>query len=414
MVSQERIDKALEFQSELLRRLDSGPGICPVAGPRAIMSKIKASDQSLLSMAFGEFGICLGRFVKSLDLSHPESISICDAIFGTDHFFADKFYDLLMLAEIAAERGHTSCFPFLGQAVIREYMSKPVYKRIETGQTARSYVRVVEDRQQRGSLRKGKRTQIIDMQSLYKKGDEVWSAQPEDFGRFMRFDSAYRSELEQAEKRMLRYRDMRCSTLAQEMQRSINSFRENMDQSYYGFNRITMTNAAVVLAKFLGYRFVPEQQMSIGSFSYSANPKIVIDQSSLGDYRFTVDNYVGGLSQEQAMAKIMGQKHVYQPKVYPYPMLEDLAGDGVRKIVDCLERFPELGGKPIFDHYGVIVPSVLYTESCFRDSNGLIQRFDDMNELSLVLDRSLIKTKSVIPVLVGERDNRCFFISYWI
>ena len=37
-----------------------------------------------------------------------------------------------------------------------------------------------------------------------------------------------------------------------------------------------------------------------------------------------------------------------------------------------------------------------------------------MNELSLVLDRSLIKTKSVIPVLVGERDNRCFFISYWI
>jgi hypothetical protein len=62
----------------------------------------------------------------------------------------------------------------------------------------------------------------------------------------------------------------------------------------------------------------------------------------------------------------------------------------------------------------VIVPSVLYTESCFRDSNGLIQRFDDMTELSLVLDRSLIKTKSVIPVLVGERDNRCFFISYWI
>ena len=92
----------------------------------------------------------------------------------------------------------------------------------------------------------------------------------------------------------------------------------------------------------------------------------------------------------------------------------DLAPDGVRKIVDTLESFPEANGKPVFDHFGVIVPSVIYSESCFRDSIGLIRKIDDMQELSVLLDRSLVKTKSVIPVLIGERDNKCYFISLWV
>ena len=413
MVSDDLLERARALQETVLSRLASGPPSVGHQRPE-LLKRIKNYPIELLKFALGDFGVSLGSFVKTLDLDHPECHSVSELIFGVDGSFAKNFMDFLSIAEFSKQNSLDSCFPFLGKTMVKEYINKSLYKKLESGQIARSYIRLVQDAPHRQALRKSKNTQIIDLQMLSRKGDDFWNAQCDNFDRFIRFDSAYEKEIETAERKRSRYEEMGCTTLASEIARSIGVFRENAQHAYYGFNRVTMTSVAVILAKFLGYRYVEEKQYNIGGHSYTSESRIVIDQSCFGDYRFAIDRIVSGLTQDEAMGKILGADHVYRPKIYSYQNMIDLAPDGVRKIVDTLESFPEANGKPVFDHFGVIVPSVIYSESCFRDSIGLIRKIDDMQELSVLLDRSLVKTKSVIPVLIGERDNKCYFISLWV
>jgi hypothetical protein len=57
--------------------------------------------------------------------------------------------------------------------------------------------------------------------------------------------------------------------------------------------------------------------------------------------------------------------------------------ENMQKVVSYLDNSPELGGKPMFDNYLVVYPNLDVQEKIF-------------------------------PVLLGEKDGRCYFISFWI
>jgi len=401
MLPKEILSRACEFHEEFRRRLDSGPLGAPPNYNR-VLRKIQDSDQQLMRFAFGDFGSSLASFVKMLDLDHPESDAVSSLLFGGEAFFSDKFFEFILLAEQAKASGLEACFPFLGQSVVREYISHSVQKKVHDGQLARSFLRTIRSKDDRERFRRSKKTQTIDLQALWKKGDDLWSSLPADFSRFMRFDSAYDKDISQATAKMHRYEEMGCTTLAEDMQSTINVFRETMQQSYCGFNRVTMTSAAVILAKFHGYEFVADRSISFGNLSFSGPSRVQVSQSSLGDYIFAVDE----ASPEPCFS--------YLPKVYCYHSLEEIASDEIKSVVNTLEEFPGACDRPIFDHYGVIVPSVIYNGLCLRDGAGLIHKFTDQQEVQCALDRSLVKTKSVVPILVGERDSKCYFITYWV
>ena len=93
--------------------------------------------------------------------------------------------------------------------------------------------------------------------------------------------------------------------------------------------------------------------------------------------------------------------------------LIDITPVGVLKTIQLLEQFPEANNRPIFDHYGIIVPSIQYNHESFYDLNGMIVRHGSIDESGKALDRMLIKEKYFYPIVVGEKDGKCFFICYW-
>ena len=111
--------------------------------------------------------------------------------------------------------------------------------------------------------------------------------------------------------------------------------------------------------------------------------------------------------------------YFYEPKVYPFHELKDVASDEVNSVIKFLEHFPEANNKPIFDHFGVIVPSVNFptcsSNNMFsiRDENGIIQSYSLRYEAIKSLDLILIKGKYFSPILVGEREGKCYFLSYF-
>lgn len=398
--------KVIAVQEEFLKRLHCTDNKIEFSNAPTIVEQLFDSDPAFLEFSFGHLGQSLGSFIKTLDLNHPEITNVFDGALIDGTSFSKQFMEFLALSQYAYNSGITSIFPLLGDILLREICDKSFLKKIENN-CNKCHVRLISSQLERDSVRLNKKMQVIDLQNIYKKNADVWKMQPDDFLPFLRFDSVYSNEIAKAEKKMRRYQELGCITLANEIAKSIQNFRDNMEQSYYGFNRITMTNAAVILAKLHGFSYTPSQSVYAGGFYTNTDPQIHVYNSFFNNYNFDPTNALS------AMYSNLYSRYVYEPKVYPFYELKELASDQLLNIINKLENFPEANGKPLFDHYGVIVPSFSYNLLYINDESGVIQNFTSAIEASRALDKILIRKKLIFPIVVGERDGKCFFICHW-
>lgn len=95
----------------------------------------------------------------------------------------------------------------------------------------------------------------------------------------------------------------------------------------------------------------------------------------------------------------------------------DIANNETKVIIDILEKFPEADNKPIFDHFGIIVPSISLpfknrNHFSFINQDNIFQTVSK-EEALLYLDTHLVKNNCIKPIIVGEKDDKCYFISYF-
>lgn len=402
-------NKVHELQSEFLKRLRR---IAPVPMPvtPTLLQEIIELDNQLVVYGLGSLGQKIRDFALKIDLQHPEINSIYDGIFADNQDFSQKCIELLLLAKFAKENNLNHIFPSFPQIIIKESFDSNLIKKIDIPQKNKMHVRLLKDCKDREDIRLTKRMQTIDLQVAYKKGREIFDVQPDDFQSFLRFDSAYENDLKVAQKKLNRYKDLGCISLADEIQKSIDVFNEHIKNCYYGFNRITMTNASIILAKSLGYRLNISQDIMTGSQTC----RIFVERQFFDKYNFDPEESLAILASDFS-EKTFG----YEPRVYPLHDLMDLASDEVKQTIDLLDCFPDAGNKPIFDHFGVIVPSVnfpfeqknnMYT---ILNETGMVQSYSSREDAIKALDFILIKGKYFYPILVAEKDSKCYFISYW-
>lgn len=416
--------KVSELQNEFLQRLTQHESPAPHYVP-ALLSKIVEADEDLLDFTLGAIGQKLRLFAKNVDFQHPEIISIFDGLIADDQTFAQECLELLALGKFAKENHLVRIIPHLGRIVTKESISRSVLRKIDTPQNNRMHVRLLSDPDERLEIRMTKRMQMIDLQGVYKKGEEMWNVQPDTFKKFLRFDTAYQDDILSAEKKAIRYEELGCISLASEVKKSVALFREHMEQAYYGFNRITMTSAAIILAKSLGYKFIAASDITHAGYgTFRKEAKITVSQKFFGKFNFdpessyTFQSHVSHIIGSPIFTQKPNVDFDFEPRVYPLHELLDIAPQNVKDTIAILESFPDAGNKPIFDHFGVIVPGIrfpflkdnLYT---YLDENGIVHSYKEKEEASKSLDRTLIKGKHFHPVIVGERDGKCYFICYF-
>lgn len=418
------LKKVIELQSEFLRRLARHD---PPQEPHvpSLLYRIIECDDELLEFTLGKVGQRLRLFAQNVDFRHPEIVSIFDGVLADDQEFAQECMELLTLGRFARDHNLIKIIPQLGRVMTKESLTRNILKKIDIPQNNRMHVRLLSDEREREEIRMTKRMQTIDLQSVYKKGEEIWLAQPDNFTRFLRFDTAYQDDLKIAEKKAQRYEELGCTSLASEVRKSIEAFKEHMEQAYYGFNRITMTNAAIILAKSLGYSYQPPQEMNgMGYSAYRTDGKITVSRKFFGKYNFDSEQVMefSPIVSQAAGSPIFTQKSQppfqYEPRVYPIHEFSDIATINVRKTISLLEKFPDAGDKPIFDHFGMIVPGVAFPSVkdnmySFLDERGIVHSYNNKEDAVKALDTILIKGEYFHPIIVGERDGKCYFICYW-
>lgn len=361
-----------------------------------LLQTILTTDSDLLNFALGSFGLQLKKFVENVDFQHPEIANIFDGCINDDKSFAQECVELLTLGKFAKENNLNRIIPELSKVITSKNASSFVLKKIDSPINNRLHVRLIKDKNVREEIRLSKKMQIIDLQSFYKKNDEFWNLQPDSFKKFIRFSLPYNEDIEIAEKKLQRYKELGCVSLCEEIESSIKMFKENMENSYYGFNRITLVNASIILAKNLGYTY-KQTQKNIPS-------KITISKNFFSDYDFTTTWQENDFS--------------YAPRIYPLYLLKDMISKDIENTINLLENFPDADGKPIFDHYAVLVPSIDYPIAnkefySFCDPQGMVRIFSNRFEALENLDKILLSKKYFNGILLGEKNGKCYFITYF-
>ena len=83
-----------------------------------------------------------------------------------------------------------------------------------------------------------------------------FNSHPNNFYNFLRFDKSLENEVKNMEIKAKRYEDLGCSFLANEITNNLQSYHEYVRQNYFGFNRITMSAASLILSRNFNYKSV--------------------------------------------------------------------------------------------------------------------------------------------------------------
>jgi len=381
----------------------SSPGI-PLL--RTILEKPEAARQALL----GDFGDRLFDFASSIDLKHPDVLqnTILDGTLGGE--FSTKIQQLFALYEFASERDLTTVIPCIVKVALTRIEKE--LKAIGSPYDNQQLVRLLPTREERDVVRKTKEVRDIRLGYYLKKGESVWAGLPTTFDMFIRHSTLYRQEVDKAKKKADKFASLGCVSMAKVVEDSIASFSEKIGDSHYGFHRVTLANAALIAAKMYKFpiNFKTPETLKVPKdfFGYDLHPcKGDVIVSKRGS---RTPHMIGTLA-----PSLMD----YAPRVYPVHRLVKTMSNQMLKVLDRLESFPEADDKSLFDHYLVVVPSVrcpkdMDNKLSFYERNAKTRSvFKNEKEANEALDIHLITIGTVHPLLLGEKDGKCYFISYW-
>lgn len=388
------------LQNTILEKMGFEDSVTPdIACDIPLLTKILGCDSESIQLALGGFGERLKAFTHAVDLKHPHVKQLFEDMFAEDGSdFCQNVTELLDLAEFAREKKLTRVLSNMGGRVVgREKLCRAVIKTIDSPFNNRCRIRLLRTKDERDRVRAEKKIQTIDLTTVLKRGEEVWLSQPDNFSSFVRWETAYEDEIALATKKSQRYAKLGCTSMAKQVLSSIEQFKSQIHEAYYGFNRITMNSAAIVIAKFLGYKLKTYWTVVDGDKRLYS---VIVPHSLFEGYKFEVEPL---------------RECNYEPRVYPLHKLIHIASDSVKRIIDHLEAFPAVGGRAIFDNYAVVVPGIAYPldKHSINDIHGNKLEYTNKEDARQALDMNLIEGRYVTPVLLGERDGKCFFISYF-
>jgi hypothetical protein len=280
----------------------------------------------------------------------------------------------------AKDEGLTTVLPLLSKAAT-SHLSQDLRK-LESPLKNGSRIRLLPNQQDRDRLRARKQTRPLNLTLFAKNSEKIWASVSSNFSMYARGSLAYRKEIERANTKAMRFKDLGCLENYNLIERDVRNFEAKFRDNYYGFYRLTITETAVVLAKLHG------GQVGTGGTIHIGYPPQQADADPL-----------------YAELRNLGA-FAYKPWVVPFwamnPKPQNMLG-----LVDYLESLPEAGNRPVFDHYLVIMPGInsnraelTVTPTDVRPSESFYQH--------------AIARKYFIPALLGERDGKTYFISYWM
>lgn len=396
-------DNTRVFFEEFLRRLNNQTHKhYKDLDNKIIFETITKYPRTFLRKYLGDFGTKMFDFFSSVDLDHPDLNNCFEGLFDKNSNFSHFIQEFLKICDIAENQNLnmvSDCLKLSASEYIKQNFEQ--YCKIDIPENNKCNVRLLKDKNKIFNIRQHKKMQIIDLQATYKKGMSFYSNHPNDFYKYLRFDESLIFELQKMEQKAQRYEQLGCSLLANEIRKNLANYQEHAKNTYFGFNRITMSSASVILAKSLAFEMKSE---NVNCEFNTDNLKIQISK-----------DYIKGV---EFLSNTKIEYFEYEPVIYPMHIFDCVLTANIKNVINILDNFPEANDKPIFDFFGIIVPSVKIpthdSSYAYIDMSGCEKRHQIYEDVKLDFDKYMISNNIFNPMIVAEKDHKCYFISCWL
>jgi hypothetical protein len=366
---------------------------------------IAAQSRADCSLSMDTFGKNLHAFCSVVDCDHPYLNTVLD-----EHKIKEKF-KLFCEAIKAADYLKKNDSFALADLIRRQFTKNREVPKDFNYEVSRPSVRILKNESDRLNARKIKKPSSIPFATTLESVRHV--DYPDNFKSYhCGYD--YIDELNLQEKMFNAFEDVQVTAFSRSMSSKMEYTKKKVSEQYYGFVRLKMIDAAIILAKSIGLSWADGIRcIQIGGSFF---PKDLIFWS------MACDSYPMNFK--------------YQPNKYPLYAFDLPMPSNVQKILNLTESYPSVSNKPIFDHYWVVCPSFHLDSRYFiRDkkkpdiwtirindedvnvewdkSKYTGELSDPMNPCSAILDKHFTKSGFVTPIVLGERNGECFFLCYW-
>jgi hypothetical protein len=267
--------------------------------------------------------------------------------------------DTLQSAKHMMANNLSGALPYLSSAILKD--AEIYLHGIDNGM---HFVRLLKDPSERQDVRTIKKIQTIRLKPS--RPTNLCSCK-----MFVRFNDTFEQEKKIATEKAEKFRKLGCSSMQLAIMKTLDSCKATLEEAHCGFHRMSIADAALVLTKL---------------YSCQTGPDVIL--------------FSDGIIPDDVKPKKYGYPVCFAARVYPLITLKKLITPRIQKIVDYLEVLPEKNNKPIFDHFLAIVPGVQFVG---------VSRNDNYRSI----DMELIGRGCLTPILMGERDGKCYFLSYW-
>lgn len=368
------------------------------------MEIIGGSSEDKVATRLGDAGKSLFRFIKLVNLKHPEVASLTkqkewsDLSADVNNAMSGDVVDVDLTNKINTNY----------KTLLHQFIVKP---------------RLVSDKDKREKLRDIKRfPKNVGLKSIYSQGEDVFFNKPVDFKLFVRFSNAHLDAKRVLEHQGQVFTAHAMPEVANKIRKRVQTIDDLKIAEYQGFQRIKPTDAAISLARMHGLKWHDINFINV-PFKYF-DDNIFWEDVGGGKTEEVRKNEelkkMFALKDKKIATFESGSSFVYQPRLYPLTSVPN-PSKMVQEIIERVEHLPDQGDSPVFDYYWLLMPSITINHPLFKTQNGWqiktkdgTRQFTNEYEASLALDIQLIENEYFMPVVIGERDGQCYFICLFV
>lgn len=363
--------------------------------PPAFLRSLASKNREVVQWGLGDTGVRLYDFATLVhDSDHPDLGALFGNSLGEKTEFVTNAQEMLSLASLASDNNLNNVLAKLSR-LVPKFDGFEAFKSLDSPRKTLNHVRFIKDPDVRFEIRSAKKMSAINIQGILQKGTEAWSQCSKTFAGFSRNQTPFAEDLEVCRRRAKMLVEIGCPAIATKLKDRMVQFESYIKERYYGFNRMTIQNASIIVGKVFGC----ELQSTLHSNTF----KVSIAQEVYKE----VFERIGATPMS---VKSSGGSVSYEPRLYPYYVHADIAPPRMIELIALLESFPEAGYQPIFDHFWVMVP----TFSVLNIPANQHHRDQHLSDIVDWFDRLILRERAVPAIMLGEKDGRCFFVDYWV
>lgn len=402
-------------QGVVMSHIDSASG--DRGCQNSIMQFVKSYPDELVVSAFGQFGEHFLRFCEAVYDDHPSLTDINHGTLLEGGKVYNRVSEILQLTEVSREKGFVEIPSVLCDWFNRNHGS---ISKIIRKPPPRLLIGV--DERKKARCNSGHKD--ISLLKTYEIGRrKSWDMLTSGFLPYCRMGPGFEEEIAYLKRMSEHANKLGMSSQSRVIKDDASNFDAILADQYMGFVRLKMTEAAMIAAK-----------STAGMWDKTRNPRISLPASL---FKSEFWNYGSSRGEDPMLYELATEDHHvrveanykqrngnrlrigFSPRAYPVDRFVAARPARVRKLLDKLDAHVDGNGRALFDNYWIIVPSVTVNSRSadqyeFRGSDGVV-KFNDYWEYAKALDRFLVETGQIFPVILGEHVSRkaCYFIGYW-